>query len=458
MARPGKRRPGLVRRVMRRRAPVRKAWYRFVVPPDRDDRAGWSRRAGEEASGGKRNVPTLRALNRPGLGSELLSLVDVFSPSQPISDVSRFDGRAREIEALSDAVELHRSHVHIYGARGVGKTSMALVFKTLAAQAGYLTAYVSCGRNSTVDSIFRSVAAAIPHRFDRRGGGPRTDREESRTFADLVAEPLTPQLVGELFARIVGTRLVIVLDEFDRIEDETLIADVAEILKVLSDQGAPVSVIVISTGEDEDRLSGEHPSVSRLLFKLRVQLMSTEAIIRTLRTLSAAADITMSPDVVAEIVALARGNPYLSKLVALNAARAAALRQSRNVAMPDLNEGLNHLANYLEDVALGHLRRMLISNPSMIALFDSILKTPRNAGGVFSIAELAATGFGESISVVRDNLKILASGELPILQAVGSESDGFYRFASQTMELSVAMLRRSMSNGEARMPAAGQLR
>lgn len=402
-------------------------------------------------------VVALRGLSRPGSGVELLTLVDTFSPSQPVSDATRFDGRSKEIEAISDAIELHRSHVYIYGTRGVGKTSMALVFRSLAAQAGYRTAYVSCGRNSSIDSIFRSVAATIPRRFDRYFVSSKSDRDEAESFADLVHGPLTPQAIGELFARVVGTRLVVVLDEFDRIEDESVIKDVSEILKVLSDQNAPVSLIIVSTGEDDDRLASEHPSISRLLFKLHVQLMSADAISRTLETLSSAADIAMSREVITEIVVLARGNPYLTKLVALNAARSAVARRSRSVEIADLNEGLSQLANYLEDGTLGRLKRMLLSNPSMTGLLDAILRTKRDAGGAFSIAELMATGLSDPISVVRDNLKRLSSGEPPILLAVGSETDSFYRFSSQTMELSAAMLRRSIRNSEARLPHASPL-
>ena len=53
-------------------------------------------------------------------------LVNAFRPAQEVDDPKFFAGRARQIAELTDALHLVGSTPLIYGARGLGKTSLAL--------------------------------------------------------------------------------------------------------------------------------------------------------------------------------------------------------------------------------------------------------------------------------------------------------------------------------------------
>lgn len=59
-------------------------------------------------------------------------LVNAFRPAQEVDDPRYFAGRARQVADLTDALHLMGSTPLIYGARGLGKTSLAIQMMRIA--------------------------------------------------------------------------------------------------------------------------------------------------------------------------------------------------------------------------------------------------------------------------------------------------------------------------------------
>ena len=85
-----------------------------------------------------------------------------FTPSQPITELSRLVGRENLLTDMIRAVEDRRMHVVLYGERGMGKTSLLYSFNELARQAKYHVIYLSCSNDADFAATFRSVAETIP--------------------------------------------------------------------------------------------------------------------------------------------------------------------------------------------------------------------------------------------------------------------------------------------------------
>src|SRR5205085_12278721 len=95
-------------------------------------------------------------------GRARIHLRQSFTPAQPVSDPRMFAGRRELLTNIIRAVEDQRSHVVLYGSRGVGKTSLLRMLSTVAEEAKYIVIYFSCGSSSDFTETFRACAAEIP--------------------------------------------------------------------------------------------------------------------------------------------------------------------------------------------------------------------------------------------------------------------------------------------------------
>ncbi len=83
-----------------------------------------------------------------------------------------------------------------------------------------LWVYVSGGSDFNFDEVFRTVAASIPMLFHSTVGPTSEEVEKGQTLADILPEtPISARIASDFLAKIVGTRVLIVLDEYDRVQD-----------------------------------------------------------------------------------------------------------------------------------------------------------------------------------------------------------------------------------------------
>ena len=159
-----------------------------------------------------------------------MKLLEYFTPSQPVSDRKRFAGRSDVLSSVIRAIEEQRLHVIVYGERGLGKTSVMHVLTQAAREARYLVVYVSCGADSSFDEVFRTVAAHVPMLFHSTVGPTSPEVEKGKTLAELLTStPISPRMASDMLAKVVGTRVVVVLDEFDRSHSKEFRQNIAEL-------------------------------------------------------------------------------------------------------------------------------------------------------------------------------------------------------------------------------------
>ena len=257
-----------------------------------------------------------------------------FTPSQPVADRRMFAGRDDVLKTLIRSIEDQRLHVVLYGERGIGKTSLLHVLTQAATEARYIVVYTSCGANSNFDDTFRAAAAEIPLLF-HSGFSPTTaESEKGSTLADLLpTEPLSPRKFGDLCAKLTGTRVLIILDEFDRALAGSFRRDVAELIKNLSDRLGRVQLVLAGVAADLTELVEHIPSIRRNIFALRVPKMSETEILQIVANGERETDLSFDADASAFVVAVARGSPYIANLICHHAGHAA-LDQGRNMIAP----------------------------------------------------------------------------------------------------------------------------
>lgn len=248
-------------------------------------------------------------------------LRSAFTPAQPITDRRMFAGRTTVLTNLIRSIEDQRLHTVIYGERGLGKTSLLHVLAQAARDARYLVVYVTCGAGSTFDETFRTIAAGIPLLFHEQFGPTAPEAERGDAFSTLLpTETVTVRTAEDLLIKVVGTRVLVVLDEFDRAESEEFRRNIAELVKSLSDRAVRVQLVIAGVAANLNELVTNVPSVQRNIFALHVPKMDGEEIRELIKNGEGVVGLTFDEPAVRAVVSLAIGLPYLATLLSHRAA------------------------------------------------------------------------------------------------------------------------------------------
>lgn len=265
----------------------------------------------------------------PNMARAMLALRDALGASQPVISREQFSGRQDALSQLILAIEQQRVHVVIYGERGIGKTSLAHVFADTAREARYLVLYGSCGTDGRFDDIFRTFASKIPMLYHRSVLPTTVEVEAGKHFDSLLPEGgFGPREVSDLFADVVGTRVILILDEYDRVPDANFRRDVAELIKNLSDRAARVQLVLTGVASNLDELIGFAPSIRRNVVGLPMRPLTPIEVKAVLSLGEDATGLHFSDEVIAMIATMASGSPYLVRLLG-HQAGLAALKQNR---------------------------------------------------------------------------------------------------------------------------------
>ncbi|UAJ09330.1 ATP-binding protein [Glacieibacterium megasporae] len=369
----------------------------------------------------------------PTLARARLALRDTLGASQPVTTRDRFSGRHDALTQLIAAIEQQRVHVVVYGERGIGKTSLAHVFADTAREARYIVLYGSCGTDGRFDEIFRAFAAKIPMLYHRSVLPTTVEVEQALNFDSLLpAGPFGPREVSDLFSDVVGTRVILILDEYDRIADPHFRRDVAELIKNLSDRAARVQLVVTGVASNLDELIGFAPSIRRNIIGLPMRPLNLGEVAEILHLGQDAAGLYFTDAAVQMISTMANGSPYLVRLLG-HRAGIAALDQRRTQIDPA------HAKLAVERVLTEWNATLPRRIQSLLAREEAraqwpLLVAAAEAGtysdGWFVAADVAAEmpGGPSPASIESELRKLATAHELLESEVVGPETRFRYRF------------------------------
>jgi len=351
--------------------------------------------------------------DEPGLARARLALRDALGASQPVITRDRFAGRRDALAQLIAAVEQQRVHVVIYGERGIGKTSLAHVFADTAREARYLVLYGSCGTDGRFDEIFRAFAAKIPMLYHRSILPTTAAVEQAQHFDTMLPPgPFGPREASDLFADVVGTRIILILDEYDRIADPNFRRDVAELIKNLSDRAARVQLVLTGVASNLDELIGFAPSIRRNVVGLPMRPMAVGEVGEILQLGEKAAGLHFTGDAVATIATMAGGSPYLVRLLGHRAAMAALDLRRTTVDAAHAKTAVEGIVTDWNATLPRRVQAMLARDESRAQwpLLVAAAQAGVHSDGWFVASDVAAELAGASTaSAIEDELRQLAT-------------------------------------------------
>jgi Cdc6-like AAA superfamily ATPase len=321
-----------------------------------------------------------------------LKLRTAFTPSQPVVDRRMFAGRGDMLSTVIGAIEDQQLHLVIYGERGIGKTSLLHMLTDAAREARYIVVYSSCGAATTFQEVFQAGAAEIPLLFHCDYGPTSQEAEVGSTFGDLLKENFSPREFADLCTKVTGTRVLLILDEFDRCESLEFRRDLAELIKSLSDRSARVQVVIGGVAADLAELVEHIPSIRRNVLAVRVPLMDTTELKQLVATGERASGLTFDSNATNFIVDVARGWPYIATLVshhsgmqAIDAGRSTVLAEDVSAA---LEESLMELRARMPKMIQMQANRLISEGGS--PLLAVLAGASLSAGGGFTDADIDA--------------------------------------------------------------------
>lgn len=342
---------------------MRVGWFDFLLPrrdrfePYADPAAMPAVPAPRRPRPKTARLPTFRVsateqLTGPASASERahLKLRDAFTPSQPVRDPAMLAGREELLQSMIRAIEDQRLHVVLFGDRGMGKTSLLHVLTSLATEARYIVHYTPCDEASDFSEIFRAAAAEVPLLYHRDHAPTEEEIEHGATLASLLPDrQLAPRHVTDVFAKLTGTRVLIILDEFDRSAPGRFRREVAELVKNLSDRSTRVQLVIAGVAANLNELIEHIPSIRRNIVGLSVNNMSRDEVSSLIRIGERMSDFAFEEPAVEMIVHLAAGSPYIASLLSQHAGLLAVERGAESVAIEDVTAAIGRSADEIAD-------------------------------------------------------------------------------------------------------------
>lgn len=267
------------------------------------------------------------------------ALSTIFTPSAPIDRRELFRGRIDQVlQATSALVEPGR-HVVLYGERGVGKTSLAnLLGVGKTSLVNLLTDFphiplngeslqtvrFNCNTQDTFRSIWQKA-------FREMRVEPPAEWNDRRPDPDGVRSALTHLWPAR----------IIVMDEFDRVEDDDTVSLMADTIKSLSDHACPTKLVIVGVADSVDQLIGEHESVQRAVEEVLMPRMELGEAFDIIDKGLGRLGMTIAPTARKRIARLAEGLPHYVHLLTLHAARSAVLSHRDTVEPNDVESAVD---------------------------------------------------------------------------------------------------------------------
>ena len=245
-----------------------------------------------------------------------IRLRSAYTPSLPINDRRLFAGRTRVLTELIRSIEDERLHTVVFGERGLGKTSLLHVLAQTARDARYLVIYITCGAASDFDEMARTAAAGISLRFHEDYGPTSPEAERGDTFAERLGEErITVRTAADLLSKVAGTRVLVVLDEFDRARSEEFRRAIAELVKSLADRSVRVQFVIAGVAANLTELVSNVPSIQRNIAAIQVPRMTSDELRELVKKGEDVSGVVFDDAAVQAVVASSLGFPYLASLL-----------------------------------------------------------------------------------------------------------------------------------------------
>lgn len=234
---------------------------------------------------------------------------------------------------MLDAIETPSVHPFIWGVRGIGKTSLGHTTCEKFSDNCILAASVACSKSMTFRELVDDI---VSDAFDRQpsllknkklsiklsafGVSISTEVQGFVSTGASLSINQSANLIDNVFSLTnYGSKFpVIIIDEFDRLEDAETLQSVSDLLKQLSVISAKVKFAICGVTDDLGELLSAHQSVDRYIYGVELQPISHDAIWDLVRHVGDEFSFRFHRGQEIRIGQIAAGYPHFAHLVLKN--------------------------------------------------------------------------------------------------------------------------------------------
>jgi vacuolar-type H+-ATPase subunit F/Vma7 len=258
-----------------------------------------------------------------------------------------------QLRKVIDVIVQSGQHAIVFGERGVGKTSLAKVISSRLLMPGkkLLVPMINCESADTFHTLWKKVFSQLDLiTRTPQIGFQYTFFQETVKAADVIGENIDPDGVRRLLTILSNDAVVLVIfDEFDRLQDQDAKRALADTIKALSDNTVGATILIVGVAENVSDLIAEHESIERALVQIPMPRMSPEELGEILDKGTHRLKMNIDRDAKNRIVRLSRGLPHYTHSLGLHATRATIQRDQETVTKADLDSALT---SALEEINL----------------------------------------------------------------------------------------------------------
>jgi len=373
-------------------------------------------------------------------------ILDTFTPGPAINEVADFAGRKATIQRLQDIASERARHAIIFGERGVGKTSLANVFyKDLHGLTRNIRDFaVDADSADSFDSLWRKVFRRI-----------RRDGDEH--FLDYHYQgAIEPDHVYLEITRFAANDApIIIIDEYDRVQDETCRVLMTDLIKALSRAPNNPTIVLVGVGDNILQLVRDHASIHRNLVQVPMLRMNNEEIRDVVSTRVRRLRMRISDDALWRITYFSAGLPFYAHSLGKYSALAAVERQTTVIDEEIVIEALSACiadVDYSITEAYTRATEKIYRKGNIFAqVLAACALTETNDLGQFAASAVAAPlsaimGKGYQVPAFSFHLNEMTDpARGSVLKKTGSRRTFLYHFAEPAMQPYIIM--KSLQDG-----------
>ncbi|MCS3283435.1 ATP-binding protein [Bacteroides salyersiae] len=377
---------------------------------------------------------------------------DVFTPHTPINQENLFRGRIPEVQQILSTLNTPGQHVLLFGDRGVGKSSLANIASSkLINIAGKELVIKRCSKSDSFTTIFENIlikcgvdlsilTKSSINNYAIKGIGYQegTEREGCANKAQ------SPSWVCD---KIKDYDILLLIDEFDSIQNKDDKHKVAELMKLLSDSNSPFKIFVVGIAESAEELTAGHPSIQRCLKEIKLSKMSFRELVDIINSGSAKLGLNFTRDAKFRICRLSSGYPHFTHLIALKAAETAIVSELKDIDIEQVNDAIEKSISDCEN-SLRQSYDETVKSSSTMVVYRKVLYATAVCYDEFirskDIRDVFNFIFNEDITQQRLNQylsKLVSNSNDKILRRL---TKGVYRFTDPRMSSYIRLVQSDM--------------
>lgn len=150
--------------------------------------------------------------------------------------------------------------------------------------------------------------------------------------------------------KAIDVPLLLIFDEFDRVEDEETKQLFSDAIKSISDNCPNVTIMLVGVADNIEELIEAHPSTERCITQVPLPLMEREELAEIINNGFSLLEINLEPQIKPFIITLSQGFPYYAHSLSKNLAICSIISaQHRDIPPSEVQATMDHLFLAVDD-------------------------------------------------------------------------------------------------------------